>query len=182
MTEKFAGKPLDVDRTNWPKGPWDTEPDRLDFKTKAGLPAIALRHPMGHWCGYVGVTLDHPAATTGESTEIDVHGGVTYAAPCAGRVCHVPAPGEPAEVFWIGFDFAHGGDAAPSRIDRDLDLSWSEDGRTQFWSGGNLHNHVRGVYRDLPYVRAQCERAAVQLAAMHVPSKKRTPRRRRKMS
>src|SRR5262249_33432277 len=51
---------LFVDRTGWPAGPWDTEPDREDFE-HVGLACLALRHPeYGNWCGYVGVSATHP--------------------------------------------------------------------------------------------------------------------------
>lgn len=48
------------DREKWGKGPWDGEPDRVDFTTAVGLPGLLLRGPMGSWCGYAGVGKDHP--------------------------------------------------------------------------------------------------------------------------
>ena len=169
MSEELAGRPQNVNRKGWPKGPWDDEPDRVDWKTKAGLSAIALRHPAGHWCGYVAVPPGHPAYESGEEDVVDVHGGVTFANKCGGFVCHVPEPGEPAEVFWIGFDFAHCNDAAPSEWDeREGWTRWSADGRTAYW-GSASHARpgtVKGIYRDLPYVQSECEKVGEQLAAM----------------
>lgn len=126
--EKLAGIPNNVDRTGWPKGPWDTEPDRVDWKTEAGLPAIALRHSSGHWCGYVGVPTDHPALDA-DAPAVDVHGGITYGSKCSGHVCHIPEPGEPADVFWFGFDFAHNGDANPS--------AWEIESGANRWRGNS---------------------------------------------
>jgi hypothetical protein len=172
MTEhnELAGTSHEVDRTGWPKGPWDDEPDREDWETAAGLPAIALRHPSGHWCGYVGVAPLHPAANVKEGVEdvINVHGGITYGpSPCAGRICHVPKPGEKDERVWFGFDFAHCDDVSPGDTDDDWTV-WVEDGRKARWGRKAIDSvgEVKGVYRDLAYVRAECERAASQLAAM----------------
>lgn len=33
-----------------------------------------------------------------------VHGGLTYSDRCHDDICHVPAPGEPDDVWWFGFD------------------------------------------------------------------------------
>jgi hypothetical protein len=151
--ESLAGTPCPIDRTKWPKGPWDVEPDRVDWKTAAGFPAIALRQAEGYWCGYVGVPPGHPAhGMDYMDIPVDVHGGVTYAEPCGGRVCHVPAPGEPADVFWIGFDFHHGGDMAP--------------GYLSLYPFLETVGREKTKYRDLAYVRANCESVGLQLAAM----------------
>jgi hypothetical protein len=164
-----AAHPRTVDRTGWPNGPWDDEPDRVDFKTEAGFPAIALRSSSGYWCGYVAAPPGHPAhPDSGDDVDIAVHGTVTYGGKCSGDVCHVPEPGEPDDVYWIGFDFAHSGDARPSKRDWD-DHPWSPDGRTQYWGPNARYcraDEVRGVYRDIAYVRAECEKVGQQLAAM----------------
>jgi hypothetical protein len=159
-----------VDRTGWPKGPWDDEPDRVDWKTRGCFPAIALRHFRGHWCGYVGVPAGHPAYGRGYDDEIEVHGGVTYAAKCAGRICHVPEPGESDDVWWLGFDFDHSEDAAPwSYIDRVRPWVWRDGQYVQLFGRYAINmssEDISGVYRDLVYVRSECERAAKQLAKM----------------
>lgn len=51
-----------IDRTGWPSGPWDDEPDRVEWRDEAtGLPCLALRNDMfGSWCGYVAVPPGHP--------------------------------------------------------------------------------------------------------------------------
>lgn len=51
-----------IDRTGWPAGPWDYEPDRDTWTDEAtGLPCVAQRAgTLGHWCGYVGLPDDHP--------------------------------------------------------------------------------------------------------------------------
>lgn len=171
--EKLAGQPHVVNRTGWPKGVWDQEPDRVDFKTASGHAAIALRHPSGHWCGYVAVPPGHPAYENAGENIVDVHGGINYASKCVGKVCHVPEPGEPADVFWLGFDFAHCQDEHPKANDEQW-TRWAKDGRTAYWGpkATSLDGQEKGVYRDLAYVRAECESVGRQLAAMVVANPK----------
>lgn len=160
-----------VDRSKWEPGPWDGEPDRVDFK-HAGLPCLLLRHAnFGHWCAYAGVPPGHPlhgknyslAYDSGDNDElldpkaaalldkIEVHGGITYAAACSHNVCHVPEPGEPDEVWWFGADFHHSGDHAPTRTDRH---EWH-------WRPGADES-----YKGVSYVQREAEKLAEQLAAM----------------
>lgn len=47
------------DRSKWGEGPWEGEDDRVEFE-HAGLKCLVLRGPMGSWCGYVAVPMDHP--------------------------------------------------------------------------------------------------------------------------
>lgn len=110
---------------------------------------------MGHWCGYVVVPEGHPAHDKGYDEvddSIDVHGGLTFADRCQEgpidqTVCHLPAPGEPDHLWWLGFDCAHYGDLMPAA------RSYLDVGRY-------------GVYRDLSFVQEECRRLAKQLAAM----------------
>lgn len=136
-----------VDRSGWPAGPWDSEPDRVDFH-HAGFACLALRAGrQGNWCGYVGVPKDHPAYG-GDYNDLDVqvHGGLTYGSACDGeRICHVPAPGESDDLWWLGFDCLHFRDRAP---------------------GFSFHADPDAEYRTLTYVRNEIESLADQLAAV----------------
>lgn len=109
-------KPEDytVDKSKWGDGEWMKEPDRLDWEHE-GMTCMALRHPLsGHWCGYVGVPPSHPwHGKDYNDCNVEVHGGLTYGAACKGNVCHTPKPGEPAHLWWLGFDCAHSGDLSP---------------------------------------------------------------------
>lgn len=112
-----------IDRTGWPPGPWDDEPDRVEGRD-GDFTWLALRHERnGHWCGYVGVLEGHPWYGKGMCDspvdEIEVHGGPTFGSACmeddrplVERVCHVPEPGEGPR-WWIGFDYHHSFDYAP---------------------------------------------------------------------
>lgn len=94
------------------EGPWVDEPDRVEWRSQ-GLPCLVRRvEGVGHFCGYVGVTEGHPlyGKDADEVRGMRVHGGVTATHACDERgACHVPEPGEPHEVWWIGFDCGHGG-------------------------------------------------------------------------
>lgn len=161
---------LPLDKSKWGPGPWQTEPDRIEFEY-LGFPCLITRTHMGNLCGYVAVGPDHPwhklgytdctkkrkckaareshyCAHTPESL-IRVHGGLTYSNQCAGHICHVPKPGQPDNVKWFGFDCAHGGDGMPG-ISAHL---MNED---NFFSKG---------YKDIPYVKREIERMAAQLKA-----------------
>jgi hypothetical protein len=74
-----------VDKSTWPKGPWQDEPDKKQWRDAAtGLPCLIVRGPVGALCGYVGVTADHPLhGKSYEDVDVEVHGGLTYAEPCA---------------------------------------------------------------------------------------------------
>lgn len=145
------------------EGPWVDEPDHVAWRSAHGYPCILHRalHASdkggGHWCGYVGVPPGHPWHGQPMDSSFDgpeqprVHGGITYAEPCNGHICHVPEPGESDDVFWLGFDAAHAGDLQPltQKLLRDLrhdaDVFMRDD-----------------VYRDMAYMRAQCECLADQ--------------------
>jgi len=162
-----------------PDGPWTTEPGSLDWE-HAGLSCHIIRGPVGALCGYVGVPRGHPlygckysepsAALAKRLSErlsepignlglgqmiaclsengptptpemaFDVHGGITYSEN------HKPKDGQ-TNLWWFGFDCAHSGDYTP---------------------GGGIYFEQRPyeTYRDIEYVRAQCEHLAEQLAAV----------------
>lgn len=150
-------------RAKWPPGPWTAEPDRVDWKSSVGYPCFIKRNILGAWCGYVGLTEGHPAyghdytrkyeklpdgdddferPIDGPLDMIQVHGGVTYGDKCSGLICHVAAPGEPDQLWWIGFDCNHGFDDAPG-------------------IGACL-----GEYRDVAYAREETNLLALQLKAL----------------
>lgn len=142
-------------KAEWGNGPWLNEPDKVQFPDEAtGLACVARRAPGGHWCGYVGVAPGHPWYEKDyDAVDVDVHGGLTYAALCAEDhelgVCHVPDPGEPDELWWFGFDCAHLYDLSPRHTAGDLERGWSAD--------------PAEIYRTLGYVKDECARLARQV-------------------
>lgn len=143
------------DRSKWGVGPWDNEPDKVQWLDPvSGLPCMIRRGRMGAWCGYVGVSEGHPAyGKDYPEVEADVHGGLTYAAFCedgadeASGICHVTADHKP--VWWLGFDCSHVLDSTPEK------MSWNRGPDCE--------------YRDQAYVTDQTLRLAKQLAAMVTP-------------
>ena len=150
------------DRDGWAAGPWDDEPDKLQWTdAETGLPCLIVRNQSGALCGYAGVAPGHVFYDVdyGEFDDrLTVHGGVTYTDRCtdeateAGGVCHVVEPGEESDVWWVGFDCAHGLDVVPAFVKLYEDM-----GLTGF----------RGAtYKTVDYVKAECASLAKQLAAV----------------
>jgi hypothetical protein len=150
------------DKSLWGQGPWLSEPDRLQWIDSAtGLSCLIVRQSTsGHLCGYVAVPPGHPAHGTDYSGMYDcteVHGGLTYSNSCEGTVCHVPEPGQPDNVWWFGFDCAHGEDFSP--------------GSEAFFAKRGLHfDNSHKTYRTVEYVKAECSNLAQQLAALQCAS------------
>lgn len=152
MGEATEAQP--IDKSSWGPGPWQDEPDRVEFRHE-GFPCLIVRQPdLGHLCGYVAVPPGHPwHQMVGTDDEcVDVHGGVTYASKCRGDVCHVPEPGESDDVFWIGFDFAHIDDLVPCR----------QSYLTNMYLQHHPNLGTRGVYKGIDFVKAECRRVAEQ--------------------
>lgn len=158
---------IDRKAEGWPSGEWDGEPDKAHWKDAVtGMDCLAVRHASsGHWCGYVGVPEGHPAfgrdyddVRIGDDEWPDVHGGLTFADFCQETtgpergVCHVPFPGDPDHIWWLGFDCAHSGDRSPR------DAAYAAAGKECF------RGYFGESYKPLGYVRSQCAKLAAQLA------------------
>lgn len=117
---------IDRTKTNWPEGPWDHEPDKMQWPDEVtGMPCLAVRHPeFGHWCGYVGLPPGHPLHGVEYNNVLSAraHCGLTFSGACqpsedeATGICHVPDEGEPHGVWWFGFDCNHANDLAPGML------------------------------------------------------------------
>lgn len=152
-----------VDKSEWYRGPWDEEPDRVEWRFH-GTPRFALlivRGPSGGLCGYVGLPPGHPFHGAREygaysRLDLDVHGGLTFGGACqeGGHICHVPRAGESPDVTWLGFDCAHCYDYSSMSM-RKYD---EREGRSSF--APSWHES----YRDLHYVRREVESLAEQCA------------------
>ena len=150
-----------TDKASWGPGPWESEPDKEQFADEAtGLPCLVKRSPFGgNLCGYVGVSEGHPwfGKDYGD-VPAEAHGGLTFAAFCqegdeAHTICHVPGPGEPDRVWWLGFDCGHAWDVSPAMEARYRDLTWGP-------------TSMPGTsYKTVAYVKTECARLAEQAAA-----------------
>jgi len=136
-----------------PNGPWDDEPDKAQWVDEpSGLDCLIVRNRFGALCGYVGVGPDHPyhGKDYADLYDLDVHGGLTFAASCDEEapeghgICHIPEPGRPKNVWWLGFDCAHFTDLCPA--------------------APHASETFPEVYRNFAYVQSECAALAVQLA------------------
>jgi hypothetical protein len=157
MTEQASNTWVwDVDssrpKNTWGPGPWQDEPDKVVWiDPSTDLDCMIVRGPSGALCGYVAVTGEHPwygkdynSLYGDDDRYVEVHGGLTFANECHGTICHVPAEGRSDDVWWFGFDCAHGGDICPA-----------------FES---IYPHFdRATYKDIGYVKRECEMLAHQL-------------------
>ena len=153
--------------TDLGEGPWNDEPDKVQWiDPVTDLDCLIVRNPMGALCGYVGVPPGHPWHGVGWpriEDDVTVHGGLTFSASCyesaeeGHGICHVPERGRPADVWWLGFDCAHGGiDLIPlmRRYEQD-DPPYPRLPRLSSWP--------EPEYRDVAYVTRQCESLAAQV-------------------
>src|SRR5882672_11529849 len=90
------------------KNKWDLVNHEVGFIAhnwvEDGIRCLVLRGPA-HWCGYVGVPKDHPAAGFDyDDLTVSCHGGPTYA---GGGL-----KGAPEGYYWYGWDYGHSGDAS----------------------------------------------------------------------
>jgi len=121
-----------------PPGPWDDEPDNLEWIDEAtGLQCMILRGSTYHLCGYVRVPAGHPwDGLTDPYIESGVHGGLTYKGERNGE----------GGGWWVGFDASHSGDLLPEDLGRYTFLGMSE------------------TYRTVDYMRAECATLAAEVA------------------
>lgn len=156
-----------TDKSKWPSGPWDSEPDKVQWvDEKTGLDCLIVRNHLGALCGYVGVPEGHPLFAKDDSAidhDLRVHGGLTFSSFCQeahgeeshARICHVPLPGRPDRVWWLGFDCAHLGDHIPS----------ADSYRRGF--DGSCE-----TYKDISYVKTECANGLRKLAIAQLGSSK----------
>lgn len=84
--------PASLDKSSWPRGEWDNEPDYLAW-IEEDLHCAVIRTESGHLCGYVMLPDNCPELN---EADLSVHGGITY-----------------NKDGWIGFDCAHYRDLVP---------------------------------------------------------------------
>lgn len=143
-------------------GPWCDEPDKIQWIDETtDLDCLIVRAvTTGALCGYVGVPPGHPWHGM-DAFKIPAHAhgdGLNYGSLCDGNedgpnICHVPEPGRPADVWWIGFHCAGTWDVQPSR-DADLAAEGINPPESFPWPR---------TYRTIRYVRDECVALATQV-------------------
>jgi hypothetical protein len=141
------------DKRKWGPGPWAAEPDRLEFRHR-GVPCLLRRSAIsGAWCGYAACEPGHPwHGAHYDKPDVDVHGGLTFAGECQREICHVPQPGEPADVYWLGFDCGHAFDFSPALT-----------AKVEAITGERSALRDDTTYRDLAYAKRETEQLADQI-------------------
>ena len=121
---------MKVDRSSWPSGPWDNEPDHIGGEY-LGVKWEMKRNQMGAWCGYVELPEGHAFLSQDDRGYFEAsewfpsaHGGISY-----------------SEGDIVGFDCAHLHDTWPSKHAR----------------GDGLGPEPGDVYRDADYVEQCCK-------------------------
>jgi GNAT superfamily N-acetyltransferase len=146
----------------WGVGPWVHEPDKVSWTDPlTGRPCLVVRNHMGSLCGYVAVDPGHRlhgVSYNQVDCELEVHGGLTFSDKCDdgphGRICHIPEPGKPHNVWWFGFDCGHAWDFTPML-----------HGPLMQGLGILRHAEPWAVYRGVGYVITEVQALARQLAA-----------------
>lgn len=148
-----------IDKSRWLRGPWDNEPDKVQWVDEAtGLPCVIRRSPLGSLAGYVGVMdpeRNHPARS-GKFC-VPVTFGDYFWDP---RLYEEPPfshsvdygyhfVGGDKNLFYIGFHAGHDGDFCPAPPIR-----------------GNPRN-----YRDIGYVRDRCSELAGEIKKLEATKK-----------
>lgn len=138
-------------------GPWDSEPDRLEWRHR-GVPCLIVRNQWGVLCGYAACPPGHPwHGMSHHDVPASAHGGVNYSDGCSGLICHVPEAGEPDNVWWLGFDCG-----------RIRDLNPAFDVVMKKVAGAKPLPFGVRTYRDIAYVKDQCNHLAEQILAATV--------------
>lgn len=176
--------PQIVDRAGWPAGPWDDEPDIVEWRSSElpTVPLLAIRNNLGCWCGYAAVARGHKAHGLDwghpQLGDVRVHGGLTFAGAASGlmELSALPEPPDPPGFWWwFGFDCGHGFDVMPAmepmlaRVrSKHSELSALAERMEAAATPRvrRLLDIMRSQYRDLEYVMSEAESLGAQLLAM----------------
>lgn len=101
-----APAPETRDRTGWARGPWDDEPDALDW-TRGQIICAIRRSKTGVLCGYIAVPPSHPWHGKHPIGHDDVRDEV-------GFPWWEPTAEHPGGWWALGFDCGHLHDIVPS--------------------------------------------------------------------
>ena len=148
-----------IDKTNWPKGPWLTEPDHVMWinDDSGGYRCVMRRNLIGAWCGFVGIPPTHTLYmvphTDPSYCYVDVHGDVTFSGfKDMESVLFSP----PTKTWWVGFDAM-----------QDTDLCPGAGSVIPVTKARRIKGKVSTIeqeYRDMEYIQNEVNFLAVQLA------------------
>ena len=151
----------------WGGGEWVDEPDVCHFmhnEIQCLIFRVAARDGPkgnhifgGHLCGYVVIPENCPKWKFEEVPDFDVHGGITF----SNIQDHL-------DKYVIGFDCAHGGDIVPSMKEIINDIyekcfKWMKKGAAEKFMELNNRVNPRPTYKNIEFVKKECESLADQL-------------------
>lgn len=111
-----------IDKSAWKEGPWNQEPDRLEWIDEAtGLFCLILRKPSGALSGHVGVPSDHPFFLKPHHLlRLWVHHGISYSNFSHGQgessIRYFSDLAAPNRIWWFGFSCDYEDDLCPARL------------------------------------------------------------------
>jgi hypothetical protein len=152
-------------RDEWPKGPWDVEPDAESWTdAETGYNCAILRGKLGVWCGYVMIDGHHPAFLKHYSdVNVNVHGDLTYSESFLNLGVFYTGINnehhfdkEEKATWWLGFNCSHFGDVIPT----------AGVGSPSYFTGPGR------TYKDVHFVRAEVTSLAKQLKEMENEQRK----------
>ena len=111
---------------------WKVEKDFMIDDYRCVIVGVSI----GHRCGYVGLPKGHKyEGKDYDEIDVEVHGGLTY----AGQGNKYPVDGDES---WIGFDYAHCGDAKDLTLVQELNDEHTydiiRDIETKYKTGGEI--------------------------------------------
>ena len=145
------------DKSSWPKGPWDGEPDFQLFQHRETKLFCLIRRNefSGGFCGYVHIPKEHPLYGMNlhgidepyvyNVVAVHPHQGLTWAGPI-----EIDNRGE--DSWWIGFDCNH----------RVVDVR-PIDGPFKIGMPLTEEVSMRGTYKTFAFVRAETIKLAKQI-------------------
>lgn len=132
-----------------------------DFKVESdfiykGYTCVVVAQSLGHRCGYIGINEKNAfyEKDYDDMYEIEVHGGLTYAG--GGNNSDYPIE---SNLWWFGFDCAHGRDANDLGIIKEL----NEGRNLDFLLTTSNH----GTVRTLEYCIQECKNVVDQIIDMN---------------
>jgi len=131
-----------------------------EFEYK-GYTCVVLAQRIGHRCGYIGIDKENACYEKDyDSCDIEVHGGLTYDG--GGENSTYPIK---SNLWWIGFDCAHSGDAKDNDIINELN-----EGSPNLDFLLSLNDY--GEVRTLDYCVQECESVVDQLIKINDKAEK----------
>jgi hypothetical protein len=156
IAERQVVGEVDAKLGRFGQGPWLLEPDRVEFCV-AGLSCLIVRHPeFGSLLGFVGVPRGQAARV--DLDRLDVHGGIDTVGPL--DPLYGPPPAGQERHVWFGFVSGSLLDVVPWLQKIRPGIYEYEVANAQGAPGAT----TRAKYRDLQYMRRECERLARQIA------------------